>query len=88
LVVSIEPIDNTSVRVCILQEGVATVTAKTVDGSDLSATCTIDIYSDINSVCVDSEAVKYYDLNGFNVKNPTNGVYIKVIGCKVKKVAL
>ena len=88
LLVSIEPIDNTSARVCILQEGVATVTAKTVDGSDLSATCTIDIYSDINSVCVDSEAVKYYDLNGFNVKNPTNGVYIKVIGSKVKKVAL
>ena len=85
-IATIEPIDNVSAKVIVLREGTATITATTIDGSNLSATCTIDVYSDIKALLRDSEDVEYYDLNGFRIKNPTCGIYIVKQGDIVRKV--
>lgn len=85
-IATIEPLDNVSAKVTVLREGVAIITAETIDGSNLSATCTIDVYSDIEALLRDSEDVEYYDLNGFRVENPTRGIYIVKQGDFVRKV--
>jgi uncharacterized protein YjdB len=85
-IATIEPIDNVSAKITVLREGVTTITAETIDGSNLSATCTIDVYSDIEALLRDSENVEYYDLNGFRVENPTRGIYIVKHGDIVRKV--
>ena len=86
--VSIETLANMRARVVVLQAGIATITVRTIDGSDLSASCSIDIYSDVNKVSSDSENVEYYDIRGLRVVQPRTGVYIVVEGNTVKKVAL
>ncbi|MBQ5750976.1 MAG: Ig domain-containing protein, partial [Bacteroidaceae bacterium] len=85
-IATIEPLNNVSAKVTVLREGVATITAETIDGSNLSATCTIDVYSDIEALLRDSENVEYYDLNGFRVENPSRGIYIVKYGDIVRKV--
>ena len=85
-IATIEPLNNVSAKVTVLREGVVTITAETIDGSNLSATCTIDVYSDIEALLRDSEDVEYYDLNGFRVENPTRGIYIVKHGDIVRKV--
>ena len=75
-IATIEPLNNVSAKVTVLREGVATITAETIDSSNLSATCTINVYSDIEALLRDSEDVEYYDLNGFRVENPSRGIYI------------
>ncbi|MBP3350746.1 MAG: leucine-rich repeat protein, partial [Bacteroidaceae bacterium] len=85
-IATIEPLDNLSAKITVLKKGVATITAETIDGSNLSATCTIDVYSDIEALLRDSEDVEYYDLNGFRVENPTRGIYIVKQGDFVRKV--
>ena len=85
-IATIEPLDNLSAKITVLKKGVATITAETIDGSNLSATCTIDVYSDIEALLRDSEDVEYYDLNGFRVENPTRGIYIAKHGDIVRKV--
>ena len=85
-IATIEPIDNVSAKITVLREGVATITATTIDGSNLSAICTIDVYSDIEALLRDSANVEYYDLNGFRVENPTRGIYIVKCGDIVHKV--
>ena len=87
-VVSIKPLDNVSAKVTVLKEGTATITATTIDGSNLKATCKINVLSDIENVVVDELPAEYYDLNGFRVKNPTHGIYIMKQGSTVRKVVL
>ena len=87
-VVSIKPIDNLSTKVSVLKEGVATITATTIDGSNLKATCKINVLSDIENVVVDKLPAEYYDLSGRRVVEPTNGIYIVKQGNTVRKVVV
>lgn len=87
-VVDMEVLTDVSIQVVILREGVATITAGTIDGSNLSATCTINIYSGINNATTDAQEVEYYDLSGRRVLHPEHGVYIVKSGGMVRKVIL
>ena len=87
-IATIEPIDNVSAKITVLREGVATITATTIDGSNLSATCTIDVYSGIKNVQLDDTPTEYYDLSGRRVEHPTQGVYITKQGSTVRKVVV
>ena len=42
----------------------------------------------VDGVIADSEAPVYYNLQGVQVSNPENGIFIKKTGNKVTKVAL
>ena len=89
MIATIEPIDNVSAKVTVQREGTATVTATTIDGSDLSATCTIDVYSDIDSVEADAQDAEYYTIDGIKLaKKPAHGIYIMKQGNTVRKVVL
>ncbi|MBR5825030.1 MAG: hypothetical protein IKY67_12925 [Paludibacteraceae bacterium] len=77
--------------VSILAEGVATITASTVDGSAISATCTIDIVSSIDAVINDlNNRVEYYTLGGLkiSVENIVPGIYIRKEDDKITKVII
>lgn len=87
-VVDMEILTDVSVQVVILREGVATITARTIDGSNLSACCNINIYSGINNATTDTQEVEYYDLSGRHVLHPEHGVYIVRSGGVVRKVVL
>ena len=87
-IATIEPIDNVSAKITVLREGVATITATTIDGSNLSATCTIDVHSGIKNVQLDDTPTEYYDLSGRRVEHPTQGVYITKQGSTVRKVVV
>ena len=87
-IATIEPIDNVSAKITVLKEGVATITATTIDGSNLSATCTIDVHSGIKNVQLDDTPTEYYDLSGRRVEHPTQGVYITKQGSTVRKVVV
>ena len=87
-VAHIELLSNLCARVVVLREGVATIEVRTIDGTDLTATCTVNIYSHVNKVITDSEEVEYYDLGGLRVAHPSKGIYIVRQGQNVKKVVL
>ncbi|MBQ2978964.1 MAG: Ig domain-containing protein [Bacteroidaceae bacterium] len=87
-VAHIELLSNLCARVVVLREGVATIEVRTIDGTDLTATCTVNIYSHVNKVITDSEEVEYYDLGGLMVAHPSKGIYIVRQGQNVKKVVL
>ena len=87
-VAHIELLSNLCARVVVLREGVATIEVRTIDGTDLTATCTVNIYSHVNKVITDSEEVEYYDLGGLKVAHPSKGIYIVRQGQNVKKVVL
>ena len=90
-VVEIESIDTLSVAVTILRKGVACITAETIDGSNLTATCEIDIYSTLNDVLNDIDnGIEYYTLDGLKItaKNLVKGIYIKKEGNKSTKVII
>lgn len=42
----------------------------------------------INSISTDNAAVKYFNLNGQQVENPSNGIFIRKQGNKVSKVVV
>lgn len=61
-----------------------------VDGSDPFKCTLIMQYPEagVDGVIADSEAPVYYNLQGVQVSNPENGIFIKKTGNKVTKVAL
>ena len=90
-VVEIESIDTLSVAVTILRKGVACIIAETIDESNLTATCEIDIYSTLNDVLNDIDnGIEYYTLDGLKItaKNMVKGIYIKKEGNKTTKVII
>ena len=87
-VAHIELLSNLCARVVVLREGVATIEVSTIDGTGLTATCIVNIYSHVNKVITDSEEVEYYDLGGLRVAYPSKGIYIVRQGQNVKKVVL
>lgn len=68
--------------------GTATITATTTDGSNLSASCIINVeeLDAVGKILADAEDGKYYDLSGRRVVEPTNGIYIVKQGNTVRKV--
>ncbi len=88
MVVDMTVLTDNSVQLVILREGIATITARTIDGSELVATCNINVLSGMTNVTTDSENIEYYDLNGYRVSHPQHGVYIEKHGNTVRKVVL
>ena len=88
-VVSVKPIGSLKATVTILKEGAASITAMTIDGSELTATCNLDIYSGIDSVEADAPDAEYYTIDGLKLaKKPSRGIFIVKQGDKVTKVVL
>lgn len=87
-VVDLVPIEALSAQVTILREGVADITVRTIDGSNLCAVCTINIYSGLNHVEVNTGNVVYYDLQGRRVNSTAKGIYIVRGDGGVRKVLI
>ena len=88
-IVNVEPIDSLNATITILREGFATITATTIDGSDLSATCEIDVVSALNQTMSDTADAEYYTIDGLKLaKKPTRGIYIVKQGYTVRKVVI
>ncbi len=77
-----------------------TVTLKIGDNSDLGTTeatgvlafksvdVEYDVYTGVNAIKANDAEAVYYDLNGRQVKNPVNGIYVKVANGKASKVVI
>lgn len=64
-----------------------TLTAKDEDGNELASHSTSFETTGIDGVVlIEDGAVRYIDINGVEVKNPSKGVYIRVEGNKATKV--
>ena len=70
--------------------GTVTITATTTDGSNLSASCIINVeeLDAVGKILADAEDGEYYDLSGRRVVEPTNGIYIVKQGNTVRKVVI
>ena len=94
---SVATVDNEG-RVSILLEGTCVITAKTTDGSNLSAECTINSTSGIDAVTVNANSwYEIYNLQGILVKKVPNdkdlnglvpGIYIMRKGESCKKIII
>ena len=94
---SVATVDQTGL-VSVLKEGECVITAKTTDGSDLTANCYLSATSGINDIFFDTdETVDVYSLDGVKVRtnckknealNLPAGVYLLRKGNKVKKLII
>ncbi|MDE6538485.1 MAG: Ig-like domain-containing protein, partial [Muribaculaceae bacterium] len=94
---SVATVDQSGL-VSVLKEGECVITAKTTDGSDLSANCYLSATSGINDIFFDTdETVDVYSLDGVKVRtnckknealNLPTGVYLLRKGNKVKKLII
>ncbi|MDE6754332.1 MAG: leucine-rich repeat protein [Muribaculaceae bacterium] len=94
---SIATVDNTGF-VTVLKEGECIITAKTIDGSDLSANCYISATTGIHDISFDkNEVVDIYNLEGIKIKtnckrsdigNLPAGAYLLRKGDKVEKLII
>ena len=74
-----------------MQEGTATITVETLDGSNLIATCVVNAVSAIDDILTDDkENAVYYTLDGTMVakENLVPGLYIKKTSTKCTKVII
>ena len=67
--------------------GQAQITARTINDLEAVVTVTASIPSGIEGVDADSDA-RWYNMQGVEVKNPTNGIFIRVSAGKAAKVIL
>jgi hypothetical protein len=51
-------------------------------------TFTVNGQSGVNGIQADNSEARYYNLQGVEVKNPANGIYIKVQGTTISKVTI
>ena len=72
---------------CILL-GIDEDDSNPVDNPAFDITFTVSGETGVGTITVDNSEVRYYNLQGVEVKNPANGVYIKVQGTTVSKVTL
>ena len=89
-ILSIESNENVA-TITILQEGTATITVETLDGSNLIATCVVNAVSAIDDILTDDkENAVYYTLDGTMVakENLVPGLYIKKTSTKCTKVII
>ena len=89
-ILSIESNGNEA-TITILQEGTATITVETLDGSNLIATCVVNAVSAIDDILTDDkENAVYYTLDGTMVakENLVPGLYIKKTSTKCTKVII
>ena len=94
---SVATVDHTGL-VSVLKEGECVITAKTTDGSDLTANCYLSATSGINNISFDTdETVDVYSLDGVKVRtnckknealNLPAGAYLLRKGNKVEKLII
>ena len=94
---TVATVDETGL-VSVLKEGECVITAKTTDGSDLTANCYLSATSGINNVSFDTdETVDVYSLDGVKVRtnckknealNLPAGAYLLRKGNKVEKLII
>ena len=94
---TVATVDETGL-VSVLKEGECVITAKTTDGSDLTANCYLSATSGINNISFDTdETVDVYSLDGVKVRtnckknealNLPAGAYLLRKGNKVEKLII
>ncbi|MDE5808374.1 MAG: Ig-like domain-containing protein, partial [Muribaculaceae bacterium] len=93
----IATVDETGL-VSVLKEGSCVITARTTDGSDLTAECHISITTGVEEIAFDSTAtVDVFTLDGVKIKSDckrnslddlTSGIYLLRKGTKVEKLII
>lgn len=95
--INIATVDNNGL-VNVIKDGSCIISARTTDGSDLSAECIVTNISGIDDIFADAdERFDIYNMQGLlikkdcnrdNLKNLSSGIYIILQGNKTKKIIL